>query len=167
MTTRTLQHEIGKKKPFEHPEEEAYLNLLRSAAFLTVEFERMFRQHGLSEASYNALRILRGHREWGLPCSQIGDMLVARVPDVTRLVDRLEEAGLVSRVRCDKDRRVIYVKISEAGLKVLASMDKPVVELHKRQLSHMSERELQELNRLLYKARHPEQWVAGTAVESN
>lgn len=172
MTTGNLQHDIGKKKPFAHAEEEAYLNLIRTAAALAVDFERLFRTHDLSEASYNALRILRGHAHvnpkagtivgskasgHGLPCHQIGEMMVARVPDVTRLVDRLEEAALVERVRCEKDRRVVYVRITEKGLKTLASLDKPVIELHKQQMSHMTARELGELNRLLYKARHPEQ----------
>jgi len=172
MSTRTLQHEIGKKKPFEHAEEEAYLNLIRSAASLAVEFERLFRRHDLSEAAYNALRILRGHRgsrteAHGLPCSQIGEIMVARVPDVTRLADRLEESGLVERVRCEKDRRVVYVRITEKGLKVLAALDKPVIELHKRQMSHLSARELGELSRLLYKARHPEQWGDAAEHEKN
>lgn len=164
MTTRNLQHDIGKKKPFEHAEEEAYLNLIRTAAALAVEFERLFRTHDLSEASYNALRILRGQTQTnpkggahGLPCNQIGEMMVARVPDVTRLVDRLEQASLVERARCEKDRRVVYVRITEKGLKTLALLDKPVIELHKRQMGHMTARDLSELNRLLYKARHPEQ----------
>ena len=89
----TLGDEIGKSKPFETPEQEAYLNLLRTASVLSEGFARLFAAHGLSETAYNALRILRGAGEGGRMCQEIGGQLVARVPDVTRLVDRLERRG--------------------------------------------------------------------------
>lgn len=155
---RSLADEIGKKHPFESPEQEAYLNILRSAACLGTEFERLFRAHGLSEATYNALRILRGHHrpdpgESGVPSQTIGKQLITNVPDVTRLVDRLVEAGLVERCRVEHDRRVVMVKITRAGLDLLGKLDKPVRELHARQLGHLSRKELDQLSRLLVKAR--------------
>lgn len=158
MPARTLQQEIGKKHPFDSPEQEAHLNILRSAACLAMPFQRLFRAHGLSEATYNALRILRGHNSGkggGVPSQTIGDNLIAQVPDITRLVDRLVESGLAERCRIDEDRRVVMVKITKAGLELLAKLDKPVRELHAAQLGHMSKRELQQLSELLVKARSP------------
>ena len=151
----SLKDEIKKKKPFEHPEEEAYLNLLRTTAVLYAEFERLFKGTGLSEPQYNVLRILRGVGGCGLPSSEVGARMIARVPDVTRLVDRLEAAGLVERCRISQDRRVVQVKITDKGLTTLAEMDEPVLALNKKLLRHMSRDELNELSRLLVKARHP------------
>jgi len=148
-----LQHEIGKKKPFDVPEVEAGLNLIRTVSALADDFETLFREHGISGAAYNVLRILRGAGPNGRMCHQIGTDMITRVPDVTRLVDRLERAGLAQRRRCDKDRRVVHVKITTKGLEVLARLDRPTVELHRRQLGHLTRAELAELNRLLVKAR--------------
>lgn len=148
-----LRTEIGKKKPFDLPEEEAYLNLLRTGSMLDAAFARLLRPVGLTESSYNALRILRGHHPTGIPSQNIGAQMVARVPDVTRLVDRLVEAGLASRERTEHDRRVVIVRITRAGLELLGRLDSPVRALHKRQLGHLSRAELAELSRLLAKAR--------------
>lgn len=149
----TLAQEIGKKKAFEHPEEEAFLNLLRTAGMFTCDTNRFFKSFHLSEPSYNALRILRGHHPGGVPSQTIGQMLVAQVPDVTRLVDRLVEQGFAERGRVEGDRRVVMVKITRAGLDVLSKIDAPLLELHRMQLGHMSRAELKELNRLLVKCR--------------
>lgn len=161
----SLKDEIKKATPFEHPEEEAYLNLLRTTGVLYAEFDRVFRQTGLSEATYNVLRILRGVGGCGLPCTEIGTRLISRVPDVTRLVDRLESAGLVERCRISQDRRVVQVKITEKGLTVLAELDEPMVELNKKLLRHMTRQELEELSRLLVKARHPPEQPGDAGVE--
>lgn len=152
----SLQQELRKRRPFESPEEEAYLNLLRTTAHLGAEVAALFRAYGLSASAYNVLRILRGHHPQGLPSHQIGEQMVARVPDVTRLVDRLEKMGLAERVRTDHDRRVVIVRITKAGLDVLAKLDRPIAELHKKQLGHLTARELAELNRLLVRARYPD-----------
>jgi DNA-binding MarR family transcriptional regulator len=149
----TLAQEIGKKKAFEHPEEEAFLNLLRTAGMFTCDTNRFFKSYHLSEPSYNALRILRGHHPTGVPSQTIGQMLVAQVPDVTRLVDRLVEQGLAERGRVEGDRRVVMVKITKAGMELLSKIDGPLLELHRMQLGHMSRGELKELNRLLVKCR--------------
>lgn len=148
-----LRTEIGKKKPFDLPEEEAYLNLLRTGSMLDAAFARLLRPAGLTESSYNALRILRGHHPTGVPSQNIGTQMVARVPDVTRLVDRLVETGLASRERTEHDRRVVIVRITRAGLELLGRLDAPIRALHKRQLGHLSRAELAELSRLLAKAR--------------
>jgi DNA-binding MarR family transcriptional regulator len=150
-----LQQEIRKKKPFEQPEEEAGLNLLRTVDCIRLPFERLFAEYGLSDPQYNVLRILRGHGGEGLPCSEIGTQMITRMPDITRLVDRLEQAKLVERARTSADRRVVLVRLTEAGSDILNRLDEPVRELHIQTLGHLKRSELAELNRLLVKARHP------------
>lgn len=164
MKHTTLQHEIGKRDPFKHPEEEAYLNLLRTMHVLDLQTQRQFKPSGLSGPTYNVLGIIRGHlrqaREAdgkfeGLPCSTIAANLVTQVPDLTRLVDRLEKSGLVRRKRSDEDRRVVFINITRKGLNMLEQMEEPLVNLHRRQLGHLSSNELKTLSRLLVKARRP------------
>ncbi|MBI1189997.1 MAG: MarR family transcriptional regulator [Tepidisphaera sp.] len=132
------------------------LNLMRTGAMLAGDFAALFKSRGLSEAAYNTLRVLRGAGDTGRPCHEIGEHLVARVPDVTRMVDRLEAAGLVTRERSARDRRVVNVRLTPKGLQVVTELDAPVVQLHQRQLGHLTRAELVELNRLLVKARRPE-----------
>ena len=151
-----LKDEIKKRRPFDSPAEEAYLNLLRTATVLAAEFERLFKDAGLSEPQYNVLRILRGAGGDGLPCLEVGARMITRVPDVTRLVDRLEAAGLVERRRTSEDRRVVMISITKKGLDAIAPLDAELTAIHKRQMGHMTRRELEELSRLLEKARHPE-----------
>lgn len=161
MATGSLQHDIGKKKPFDSPEVEAYLNLARTSSVLSGPIERLLGAHGLSPSAYNMLRILRGSLRTspdprthpGRRCSEIGAELVARVPDVTRLVDRLEKQGFVERQRCPRDRRVVYIRITRKGLSTLESIDRPLLDLHRAQMAHMSRGELASLSRLLVKAR--------------
>ena len=152
-----LREEINKRDPFEAGEQEAYLNLVRTQAELSGEFFALFKRNGLSEAGYNVLRILRGahlqKQTRGVRSSEIAGQMVVRVPDVTRLVDRLVDKGLVERTRCTDDRRVVYVSITKSGLKLLEKMDRPVLDLHRSQLGHLSERDLSTLNKLLEKAR--------------
>ena len=153
---RTLAEEIGKKRPFDCPEQEAHLNVMRTASVLGARFGALFRKHGLTESTYNLLRILRGATVTGpgrRACHELGEQLIARVPDVTRLVDGLERRGLAERCRCEKDRRVVHVQITRKGLDVLGRLDGPTLELHRAQLGHMSKAELAELSRLLVAAR--------------
>jgi len=151
-----LQTEVGKRHPFEHPEQEAILSILRTASRFTADVTRLTRSKGLSQSGYNVLRILRGSHPRSRACHEIGRELVVAVPDVTRLVDRLQEDGLVRRSRCPVDRRVVRVEITEAGLARLEELDAPMIELHKRQIGHLHEDELRTISRLLYQARHPE-----------
>src|SRR5918994_7930499 len=103
----TLQSEIKKKHPFELPEQEAMLNLLRTSDQLQIRFSRLFRHFGLTPQQYNVLRILRGEGR-ALPILEIAARMITVVPGITGLIDRLETAGLVCRKRCDNDRRVVY-----------------------------------------------------------
>ncbi|MEQ8768999.1 MAG: MarR family transcriptional regulator [Phycisphaerales bacterium] len=153
MRPQALQHELGKRQPFDSASQGAYLNLLRTAADLSGPFDRLFRAEGLSQSSYNALRILRG--EGPCPCQRIAERLVVRVPDVTRLVDRLVSSGLAERHRSGEDRRVVLVSITDSGRTLLDRLDGPVRELHERQLAHMSRKDQEELSRLLELARTP------------
>lgn len=148
-----LAVETHKKKPFDSAAQEAHLSILRTASHLEAPFAELFRGTGLSGPTYNVLRILRGAGESGRACHEIGEHMVTRVPDVTRLLDRLEERGLAERVREKADRRVVTARITPAGLKVLAGLDEPVLARHERLLGHMSKADLRTLTDLLAKAR--------------
>ncbi|MHC4224994.1 MAG: MarR family winged helix-turn-helix transcriptional regulator [Planctomycetota bacterium] len=106
---------------------------------------------GLSGPTYNVLRILRGARPKGLRCGTISERMVTRVPDVTRLVDRLEGLGFVRRERAEGDRRVVEVSITKRGLEVLAELDEPLVDAHRRQFGSLARAEIAQLRRLLDK----------------
>ena len=151
-----LQHEVNKKLPFDLPEQEAFLNLIRTAADLEGPLHAVLTQHGLTPSTYNVLRILRGSGKDGRHASDIGCDMVVRVPDVTRLVDRLEQRGLVERERSTTDRRVVIVRISKRGTALLKELDEPVLEVHRGQLGHLSADDLEALNGLLVKARRAE-----------
>ena len=134
------------------PEQEVALNLARTTDRQQAAFSRLFKRHGITGAQYNVLRILRGHGE-PLPCQEISGRMVTQLPDITRLVDRLEEAGLVVRSRTPEDRRLVLTRITDAGLALLASLDQPILRTHREQLGHLTRDELAEFNRLLVKAR--------------
>src|SRR6476660_3587373 len=125
----TLDREIKKKEPFDSPEQEAMLNILRTADRLQIRFARLFRRFGLTPQQYNVIRILRGEGR-PLPILEIASRMITVVPGITGLIDRLESAGLVERKRCDHDRRVIYVAITEKALGILAEIDEPLEKLH-------------------------------------
>ncbi len=134
---------------FESSEQEAYIALVRAHEYLTGEFARLFAAHGLSMPQYNALRILRGAGSSGLPVQKIAERMITRDPDVTRLVDRLVKSGYVSRERCQADRRVVWVRLTQPGTALLESLDQPVRDLHQAQLAHMEETKLRDLIELL------------------
>ncbi len=134
-------------------EQETFINLLKTSDRLLSEFARLFKRYGISEPQFNVLRILRGAGKDGLPCQKIGGRMITRLPDVTRLLNRLEKQGLVKRERSSDDRRIIMARLTMEGEKLLRKLDKPVLKLHKRQLGHLSKEELKSLNQLLKKAR--------------
>lgn len=150
-----LAKRIGKRLPFDCAEQEAHLNLILTVTVLNEGFERLFKKHGLSHSTYNVLRILRGERATGVPVLEIRRRMISRVPDVTRLVTRLEQQGLVRRTQCEKDRRVVHCHISELGLEKIARLDDQIISLHKQQLGHMSGEKLRMLSDLLEEARDP------------
>lgn len=162
----SLREQIGKRHAFDLPEEEAYLNVIRTAALFTCEFNRLFKAHGLGESGYNVLRILRAAGEEGRTWTAIHEDLVVPAPDVTRLVARLERDGFVTRKRSSEDRRVVRVRISKRGLDALTALDGPTQKLHKAMLGHLSPEQLKGLSRALEQARDPLE-TANELSESN
>jgi DNA-binding MarR family transcriptional regulator len=133
-------------------EELAYLDLLRTSDLLARPVAAILKSADLSSTQYNVLRILRGSPE-GLPCGEIAGRMITRDPDITRLLDRLEKRALISRERATYDRRTVVTQITPAGLALLATLDKPVREAHRHQLSHLGPARLRQLSRLLRLAR--------------
>lgn len=150
--TSLLARQLGKKNGFDAPQQEAYLLLARAAGQLTAPLNELFKKHGLTESSYNVLRIARGHGSQGVPSQSISPVMVQRVPDITRLVDRLIGKGLVTRRRCEEDRRVTYVVATAAGVQLLKKLDREVATLHGQQFAGLSESELTRLVKLLEKS---------------
>ncbi len=130
-----------------------FISLQKSADFLGLEAEQLLKPHGLTGTQYNVLRILRGAEPEGLACSGIGDRMISHDPDMTRLLDRMEKRGLITRARQTNDRRVVKTRITPAGLAILKSLDQPVRELHKRQFRHIPAARLKTLARLLEEVR--------------
>jgi len=147
-----LQQEIGKRGPFASLEQEAILNVLRTSDQFQNRFGRLFRQYGLTASQYNVLRILRGEGQ-PMPCLDIAQRMIQVVPAITGLIDRLEKQGYVARRRCEEDRRVVYVEISPAAVKLLRQIDGPLSKLHRQLIGHLSKKELRQLSQLLEKAR--------------
>jgi len=144
----------SRSKPSATPlEARVFVALLQAADSLGQGAEQLLKSAGLTGAQYNVLRILRGAGPGGLPCSGIGDRMISHDPDMTRLLDRMEKHGVISRERQTDDRRVIKTRVTSQGLDLLKTLDQPVRELHKRQFRHMSAARLKILARLLEELR--------------
>ena len=146
--TSQLQAELKQRKPFASLEEEATLSIKRTAAEIDYLGAELLKPWGITGTQYNALRILRGAGGEGLCRNEIRDRLIARVPDATRLLDRLEEMKLVTRVR-GADRRFVQTRITKAGLDLLDELSDQVMALHKEQLGHLGPQKLKLLIELL------------------
>jgi DNA-binding MarR family transcriptional regulator len=144
-----LQQEIKQTRAFGGPEEEAFLSVLRTADELMRRESELLKPSGLSPTQYNVLRILRGAGENGLACREIGERMITRDPDITRLLDRLEKQGLISRARGRADRRVITTRITAAGLSLLKRLDGVTSEHLRRLMGHLGAKHLKTLTRLL------------------
>jgi len=156
MRSASLATDIKKRRPFESPEEEAYLNLWRTFAMLAEGFDRLVRERGLCATHYNVLRILAGERSAGndgVPVLEVRERLITRVPDITRLVDKLVELALVERVRTESDRRLVLLSITPKGERLVAELRQPILDLHGRQLGHLGKSDLTTLTALLERAR--------------
>lgn len=152
-----LKTEIAQGPPFASAEEEALLNIMRTADVLHREFHRRTRDWGITSTQYNVLRILRGAQPHGLACAAIGDRMITAEPDITRLLNRLKGLKLIRQRRDSHDRRVVVTHISEAGLDLLRKMD-PVIERAPQELiGHLSPSQIAELILLLELARTPPQ----------
>src|SRR5271170_8314415 len=125
-----------KPKPGSSPEEVAHLEMMRTMEALSHRFAQVLKAEDLSATQYNVLRILRGAPE-GLPCGEIGNRMVTRDSDITRLLDRLEKRSLISRCRETKDRRTVWTQITPEGLDLLARLDGPIRTTHRKLLGHL------------------------------
>ena len=145
----TLRDEIKQNKPFESLEQEAQLNILRTSSLLTDEIEQFLKPYGVTATQYNVLRILRGAEPVGLCRNELRDRMLTRMPDMTRLLDRMEEAWLVVRAREGDDRRMVMTRITEKGLRLLDDLDAPVMALHRKQMAGLTDAQLRSLSDLL------------------
>ena len=148
-----LRADIKQTKPFNSLEQEAQLNIERTSAVLGHAFADALKPYKITGTQYNVLRILRGAGPAGLCRNEVRDRMIAQVPDVTRLLDRLEESEFIERQRSSEDRRQVATRITEKGLKLLSELDEPVSAIHKRQLGHMTPDQLKSLSELLTLAR--------------
>lgn len=148
-----LREALKQSKPFESLSQEAFLNLARTYTILSDQLDRVLKPHGLSLTQYNILRMLRGAGRDGLCRNEIGRRLITRMPDVTRLLNRMEEAGLVTRIRSSEDRRLLNTILTKKAVQLVNSLDTQVAKEHKRSLGHMTSLQLSSLVDLLSLAR--------------
>lgn len=147
-----LRTAIKQQKPFGSPEEEAALNIDRTAAVIGHAFAESLKAYDITPTQYNVLRILRGAPD-GLLCGEVGARMITRDPDITRLLDRLEKRSLIGRSRQEQDRRRVLARITDEGLALLKRLDEPVWEMHRRQLGHLGAARRRALAALLAAAR--------------
>jgi DNA-binding MarR family transcriptional regulator len=148
-----LQEEIHQTRPIRLLEEETTLNIARTADLLIQKLVDLLKPHSLSPTQYNVLRILRGAGAEGASCKDIGSRMVTRDPDITRLMDRLELRGLLTRGRARQDRRVVTHTLTPAGLALVNALDDPIEQKHRELMRHMGKGKLRELVALLEELR--------------
>ena len=145
--------ELIKQERFKGSDQEVLLNVLVTGSWILNELAATMAPYGVTPAQYNVLRILRGSHPQTLTCSALGQRLLDRTPDVTRLLNRLERGGLIHRARAEHDRRVVEVGITQAGLALLDRMHDAIEVAEQRLMSHLSPSEHQQLTRLLERMR--------------
>jgi len=152
MSTK-LRDEIRQTKPFASAEQEAFLSIGRTWAVLDHAFAEALKPYRLTPTQYNVLRILRGAGEEGLCRGEVMERMIARVPDATRLLDRMEAAGWIERTRSTADRRFVTTRITEEGLELLDELDEPVLALHRKHFKGVTNEDLSTLVELLAEVR--------------
>ncbi len=140
---------------FDSPQQDAFLNLWRTYDRLRALEDETFARFALTAQQYNLLRLLRAEHPGVLPTLGLAERLVSRAPDITRMLDKLEQRGLVTRERPPENRRVIRVGVTQAGLDLLRDIAEPLNACHQRQLGHLSAEDLDQLTNLLRAARAP------------
>ncbi|MBY0523616.1 MAG: MarR family transcriptional regulator [Gemmataceae bacterium] len=140
---------------FDSLEQEVFLNLWRTYDRLRALEEELFGRHELTPQQYNALRLLAAEHPNQVRTLDLAARLVSRAPDITRLLDKLEQRGLIERDRPADNRRVVRIGITEAGLALLRELRQPIRDCHRRQLGHLGKKQLTQLVDLLRSARHP------------
>lgn len=151
--SKKLQEEISQRRPFHSSGAEVVVGVLRTAAVIERYFNQVLMPRGLTVQQYNVLRILRGAGTEGLPTLTIRDRMVHEAPGITRLIDKLEQAGLVRRERSIPDRRQVFCFITPPGLELLSTLDEPVNAADDTAVAVLSEDEQKELIELLDKVR--------------
>jgi DNA-binding MarR family transcriptional regulator len=170
MTAQAVSARSGtrvKAKRFDSVEQEAFLHLWRTYDRLRIEEDRLFESFGLTPQQYNALRLLRARHPDSLATLALAERLVSRAPDITRLLDKLEERKLIRRDRSAGNRRVVEVRVTDVGLKLLETLDEPVRRCHARQLGHVPRARLRQLVSLLQEARRPHEAPDGAWAETS
>jgi DNA-binding MarR family transcriptional regulator len=147
--TSKLQDELKQTKPWSCLEEEALLNIARTSAVVEHTLGQVLKRFAITSTQYNILRILRGAGRAGLCRNEVGERLVRSVPDVTRLLDRMEEMELIDRTRDGSDRRFVTTRITAKGLALVDELDAPLQEFQRDILAHMDEHQLRTLIALL------------------
>jgi len=143
------------RRRFDSLQQQAFLNLWRTYDRLRQYEDDLFARFELTPQQYNVLRLLRGEYPQPLPTLTLAARLVSRAPDITRMLDKLEQRGWITRERPAANRRLVLVKITTGGLELLKQLDRPVQECHAQQLGHLGEAELRKLISLLESARRP------------
>ena len=149
--------DLIKQEQFKSPDQEVLLNVLVASSWILNVLAATMAPYGVTPAQYNVLRILRGSHPETLTCSALGQRLLDRTPDVTRLLNRLDRHGLIHRARAEHDRRVVQVGITEAGLALLERMRDDIEAAEQRLTGHLSSSEHQHLSRLLERLRTNQQ----------
>jgi DNA-binding MarR family transcriptional regulator len=153
---------IRRSGRFDSLEQEAFLNLWRTYDRLRALEDELFTRYDLTPQQYNALRLLLSAHPEPIHTLDLAGRLVSRAPDITRLLDRLEQRGLIERDRPADNRRVVRIGITEAGIALLRELRDPIRQCHRRQLGHLSQKNLKELIALLRAARRPHEDPAST-----
>lgn len=151
--TSLLREEIRQKSPFRSPQEEAFLNLQRTANLQLQALAKFLKPFQITPTQYNALRILRGSHPESLACNDVGERMVTPVPDVTRLFDRLEKASLIRRSRDLRDRRIVRAEITVKGRRLLATIDEPLDAWLRELMTGLSPNQMKTLTRSLERLR--------------
>src|SRR5580704_18000474 len=157
---RSRSTETGRR--FDSLEQEAFLSLWRTYDRLRALEDELFAIHDLTSQQYNALRLLRSEHPNKIHTLDLASRLVSRAPDITRLLDKLEQRGLIGRDRPAENRRVVRVGITAAGIALLTKMRDPIRDCHERQLGHLSRKDLDALVALLCAARRPHEEAASS-----
>jgi DNA-binding MarR family transcriptional regulator len=144
-----IYEELKQSKRFAHPQQEAAVALLRTADLLRARVEAALAPHGISPEQYNVLRILRGADEHRLPTLEIASRTIARAPNITRLIDKLVQKKLVSRCDHDRDRRIVVVKLTPAGLELVRKVTALVDDLDTRAFNALTKSQVETLIGLL------------------
>jgi DNA-binding MarR family transcriptional regulator len=158
--TENLSH-ADRTVRFDSLEQEVFLNLWRTYDRLRMLEDELFARFDLTPQQYNVLRLLKAQHPAPIPTLTLANRLVSRAPDITRMLDKLEQRHLISRERSAENRRVVHVALTDAGSKLLHNLYEPLNDCHRRQLGHLSEKQLNMLCSLLRDARHPHEESEG------